>query len=416
MTGPNKFVILGGKNLKYKLMDLTKLQLSELMCKHAAKGNGLHDLMEIMLESMMVAERGEFLADNPGNKGNGYRPGRTYGQGRKLEFRIPRDRYGNFHPQILAILRDQEEECDRLAGVLYTKGLTQEQVSDVFDQIYGQHYSKSSISRMVECVRTQVNEWLERGLEEYYPVVFVDCVHIKIHRKRSVSTEAFYVALAVTEEGTREVLGIFNMPQESATGWEDIFDRLKERGVQRVGLMVADGIKGLDTVIGEKFPGTQLQRCVTHLKRNMFAKVRHGDKAALAADLRDIFRTGQRDYTVEAAWAKWQEMCDRWGKDYRAIKLLRNNADYKAYMTYLNYAPEIQAMIYTTNWIERLNRDFRRVTRMRTAMPNEESVLTLMGSVAMDHKAFDRALPNITVDKKLFPDDTVSLSVSERGH
>ena len=404
MTGPNKFVILGGKNLKYKLMDLTKLQLSELMCKHAAKGNGLHDLMEIMLESMMVAERGEFLADNPGNKGNGYRPGRTYGQGRKLEFRIPRDRYGNFHPQILAILRDQEEECDRLAGVLYTKGLTQEQVSDVFDQIYGQHYSKSSISRMVECVRTQVNEWLERGLEEYYPVVFVDCVHIKIHRKRSVASEAFYVALAVTEEGTREVLGIFNMPQESATGWSDIFDKLKERGVQRIGLMVADGIKGLDTVIGEKFPGTPLQRCITHLKRNMFAKVRHGDKAALAADLRDIFRTGQRDYTVETAWTKWQEMCDKWGKDYRAIKLLRNSADYKAYMTYLNYAPEIQAMIYTTNWIERLNRDFRRVTRMRTAMPNEESVLTLMGSVAMDHKAFDRALPNITVDKALFPD------------
>ncbi len=167
---------------------------------------------------------------------------------------------------------------------------------------------------------------------------------------------------------------------------------------------MADGIKGLDTVIGEKFPGTPLQRCVTHLKRNMFAKVRHGDKAALASDLRDVFRTGQRDYTIEMAWEKWQTMCDKWGKDYRAIKLLRNNADYKAYMTYLNYAPEIQAMIYTTNWIERLNRDFRRVTRMRTAMPNEESVLTLMGSVAMDHKAFDRALPNITVDKKLFPD------------
>lgn len=385
-------------------MDLTKLQLSELMCKHAAKGNGLHDLMEIMIESMMVAERGEFLAENPGNKGNGYRPGSTYGQGRKLEFRIPRDRYGNFHPQILAILRDQEEECDRLAGVLYTKGLTQEQVSDVFDQIYGQHYSKSSISRMVESVRTQVTQWLERGLEEYYPVVFVDCVHIKIHRKRSVATEAFYVALAVTEEGTREVLGIFNMPQESATGWSDILDKLKERGVQRVGLIVADGIKGLDTVIGEKLPGTPLQRCVTHLKRNMFAKVRHGDKAALAADLRDIFRTGQRDYTVEMAWTKWQEMCDRWGKDYRAIKLLRSNPDYKAYLTYLNYAPEIQAMIYTTNWIERLNSDFRRVTRMRTAMPNEDSVLTLMGSVAMDHKAFDRALPNISVDKTLFPD------------
>ena len=319
----------------------------------------------------MVAERSEFLQENPYNKGNGYRLGHTYGQGRKLEFRIPHDRYGNFHPQILAILRNQEEECDRLAGILYTKGLAQEQVCDVFDQIYGQHYSKSSISRMVESIRTQVGAWLERGLESYYPVVFVDCVHIKIHRNRSVSSEAFYVALAVTEEGRREVLGIFNIPTGNAAGWSEIFDTLKYRGVERIGLMVADGIKGLDNVVGEKFPDTPLQRCVTHLKRNMFAKVSHGDKGALAADLRDIFRTGQRDYTIEAAWAKWQEMCDRWGKDCRTFKLMRNNADYKAYMLYLNYAPEIQSMIYTTNWIGRLNRDFRRVTKMRIAMPTK---------------------------------------------
>lgn len=384
-------------------MLLTKEQILEQMCKHAQKKNGFHDLMEMMIESMMLAERNEFLAENPGNKGNGYRPGRAYGQGKMLEFRIPRDRYGNFYPQILAILRDQEEECDRLAGALYTKGLTQEQVGDVFEQVYGQHYSKASISRMVECVRTQVGEWLERGLDEYYPIVFVDCVHIKIHRIHKVATEAFYVALAVTEEGVREVLDIFNIPQESATGWGDIFDRLKDRGVQRVGLMVADGIKGLETVLGKKFPGTELQRCVTHLKRNMLSKVRHTDKAALAADLRNVFRVGQRDYTVEMAWEKWQELCRRWGKDYKSIKDLCDNADYKAYMTYLNYNSKIQSMIYTTNWIERLNRDFRRVTKMRTAMPNEESVLVLMGSVAMDHKAFDRKLPNITADKTLFP-------------
>lgn len=264
-------------------MQFTKVQISELMRKHAEKENGLHDLMEIMLESIMVAERGEFLQNSPDNKGNGYRPGSTYAQGRKLEFRIPRDRYGNFHPQILAILRDQEEECDRLAGVLYTKGLTQEQVSDVFAQLYGQHYSKSSISRMVECVRTQVNDWLERGLESYYPVLFVDCVHIRIHRKRTVSTEAFYVALTVTEEGRREVLGIFNMPTESATGWSDIFDTLKDRGVEKIGLLVADGIRGLDSVVGQKFPQAALQRCVTHLKRNLFAKVNHGDKGARSA-------------------------------------------------------------------------------------------------------------------------------------
>jgi putative transposase len=386
-------------------MELTKVQISELMHKHAERENGLHDLLEIMIESMMVTERSEFLRTEASNKGNGYRPGHTYGHGRKLEFRIPRDRYGNFHPQILAILRDQEEECDRLAGALYTKGLTQEQVGDVFEQIYGQGYSKSSISRMVQCVRDQVAEWLNRGLDSYYPVLFVDCVHIKIHRKRSVASEAFYVALAVTEEGRRDVLGIFNMPTESATGWDSIFETLKSRGLRRVGLVVADGIIGLDTVVGERFPGTPLQRCVTHLKRNMLAKVRFGDKAALASDLRDVFRTGQRDYTVEMAWKAWLDLCERWGKDYISIRRLRNNADYKVYMTYLNYSPEIQSMIYTTNWIERLNRDFRRVTKMRTAMPNEESVLTLMGSVAMDHKAFERILPRITMDKILFPDE-----------
>ena len=108
--------------------------------------------------------------------------------------------------------------------------------------------------------------------------MFVDCVHIKIHRKRSVSSEAFYVALAVTEEGRRDVLGIFNIPTESAIGGSDVFDTLKEMGVKKIGLMVAAGSKGLDVIVGEKFPSTPLQRCVTHLKCNMFAKVSHGDK------------------------------------------------------------------------------------------------------------------------------------------
>lgn len=107
-------------------MVLTKEQLSELICKHSERENGLQDLLEILLESMMVSERREYLRENSasGNKCNGFRPGHSYGHGRTLTFRIPRDRYGNFHPRILAILRHQEDECERLAGTLYTKGLT----------------------------------------------------------------------------------------------------------------------------------------------------------------------------------------------------------------------------------------------------------------------------------------------------
>ena len=206
----------------------------------------------------------------------------------------------------MAILRDQEDKCERLAGTLYTKGLTQEQVGEVFADIYGEHYRKASISRMLDYLRKDVTEWLERSLESYYPVVFIDCMHIKIHRKRSVDTEAFYVVLAVREDKTREVLGIFNKPTESALGWGEMLKDLYGRGVGRIGLICADGLRGLEDVISEVFPGTKLQRCTTHLKRNIISDVRNGDKGDVAEDLRQVFRTGDRNYTVEQAWSEWQ--------------------------------------------------------------------------------------------------------------
>lgn len=138
-------------------MLLTKEQLSSVISKHTERDNGLQDLMEVMLESMMLSERREYLNGNPSNKGNGFRQGRTYGQGRVLEFRIPRDRYGNIHPKILALLRDQEIECERLAGSLYCRGMTQSQVGEVFGEIYGEQYSKASISRMIWCLSARLS-------------------------------------------------------------------------------------------------------------------------------------------------------------------------------------------------------------------------------------------------------------------
>lgn len=386
-------------------MDFTKEQLSDVFIKHLDREKGLQDLMELMIESMMQAERRDFLDSQQGNKGNGYRRGKSYGQGRVLEFRIPRDRYGNFHPTILALLRDQEVECEQLASSLYCKGLTQSQVGEVFGEVYGKHYSKASISRMIEYLRADVEQWLTRSLESYYPIVFVDAIHIKIHRKRSVENEAFYVVMAVKEDKTREVLGIFNRPSESATGWKDMFQALKERGVKEIGLTVADGLRYLEDALAEIYPGCDLQKCVTHLKRNMFNRVRHGDKGELAEDLREVFRTGDPNYTPENGWTAWQELCAKWGKDYRSIKKMGNDPFYRYYFTYLKYHRRIQAMIYTTNWIERLQGDFRCVLRMRGAMPNEESVIVLMSKTAMDKRAYYRALPGIDSDKTLFPDN-----------
>jgi putative transposase len=389
-------------------MDFTKEQLSDVFVKHLERERGLQELMELMIESMMHAERRDFLQAQPGNKGNGFRQGKSYGQGRVLEFRIPRDRYGNFHPTILALLRDQEVECEQLASSLYCKGLTQSQVGEVFGEVYGKQYSKASISRMIEYLRQDVEEWLARPLEKYYPIIFVDAIHTKVHRARSVETEAFYVVMGVKEDKTREVFGIFNRPSESATGWGEMFRALQDRGLQNIGLLVADGLKYLEDALAGAFPGTPLQKCVTHLKRNMLSKVRHGDKGDLASDLREVFRTGDRSYSPEMGWQAWQSLCAKWGKDYRIIKRMGDEITYKYYFTYLNYHPRIQAMIYTTNWIERLQRDFRRVLRMRGAMPNEESVIVLMAKTAMDKTAYTRALPAIDMDEALFPEDNVS--------
>jgi len=389
-------------------MDFTKEQLSDVFIKHLNREKGLQELMELMIESMMQAERRDFLDSNPDNKGNGFRQGKSYGNGRVLEFRIPRDRYGNFHPTILALLRDQEIECEQLASSLYCKGLTQSQVGDVFGEVYGKHYSKASISRMIEYLRADVEVWLNRSLEGYYPIVFVDAIHIKVHRKRSVENEAFYVVMGVKEDKTRDVLGIFNRPTESATGWKEMFQALQNRGVVNIGLLVADGLRYLEDALAEVFPKTAMQKCVTHLKRNMLNRVRHGDKMQMADDLREVFRTGDRYYTPEKGWKAWQELCAKWGKDYRSIKKMGNDPFYRYYFTYLKYHRRIQAMIYTTNWIERLQRDFRRVLRMRGAMPNEESVIVLMAKTAMDKTAYRRPLPGIDRDKDLFPEEELN--------
>ena len=173
-------------------MKFTKEQISELICKHAQKENGLHDLMEIMLESMMVAERDEFLTENQWDKGNGYRPGHAYGHGKKLEFRIPRDRYGNFHPRILAILRDQEEECDRLAGVLYTKGLTQEQAAEHLN------VNAQTVSRW-ECGNTLPDALTLPVIASLYEVTVDD-----LYRKSNTAYDNFAQRLASVYEKSRD--------------------------------------------------------------------------------------------------------------------------------------------------------------------------------------------------------------------
>ncbi|SHF22237.1 Transposase, Mutator family [Fodinibius roseus] len=152
-------------------MKISNLQLRTLIGNHLKQENGLNEVLEMTLNALMKAERSEHLNGQTGNKANGFRPGRVYGKGKLPELRIPRDRNGNFYPKVLALLRAQQEETDRMVSALYGQGLTQAQVGQVFEELYGRHYSPSSVSRGTRWMRQEVSEWLERPLETYYPVM-----------------------------------------------------------------------------------------------------------------------------------------------------------------------------------------------------------------------------------------------------
>src|SRR5690625_443124 len=317
-------------------MIISKVLLKDLITNHLKQENGLNEVLQITLNSMMKNERSLHLQQADGNKANGYRPGRVYGHGKLLELRIPGGRNGAFSPGVLALRRSQQAETDKLVSALYGQGLSQSQVGEVFERLYGRHYSSSQIGRMIEWMRADVAQWNSRVLQTRYPIIFIDALWVNVRRK-SVKKEAFYVVLGVKEDQTREVLAISHQPVESATGWEILLEELRERGLQSVGLFVADGLSGLEDAIARVYGQADFQRCVTHVKRRLLARVRTEDKARFAEDLRGVFATEDRADSPEEGWGRWQAVCQRWQGKYRGVSKWQAEPRRRACLTYLDY-------------------------------------------------------------------------------
>ena len=367
-------------------LNLTKTQLQTIINSHIQSENGLNEIFNMVVNGLMLAERKTFLTEpeNSNNKGNGYRFAKKSGIGSKLQLKIPRDRLGVFQPVILGLLNEQEEKIKSLCFELYGKGLTTRDIESVIDTVYDQSsYSKSSISRITTDFSGLINSWLDRTLDNVYPVIYIDAIHQKV-RRDTVSTEAFYVLLGLKEDYTREVLGIINIPQESASGWEDVLNGIKQRGVNTVGLFVFDGLTGLDNVVGKVFSGSMRQSCTIHFQRNLSKSVRTADKEAFCKELKDVFNPDDVFYTPIEAVLKLKEMLGKWSSKYPKFSSTIKRDDLENVFTYLHFDYRIRRMIYTTNWIERLNKSFRKTLKMRNALPNPQSAITLMGYVAME--------------------------------
>lgn len=385
-------------------MDFTQHQLEEIL-DSAIINNGINKLFEIMLNCLMKFERKYFLEENSNskNKANGFRHISGIGLNQPLKLAIPRDRLGYFYPLVLGLVRNQEEELSKLAYNLYAKGLSVRDVSDVFNDLYGNSYSKSTISRMNQEFLEEAEQWRNRILEKEYPILIIDALHSNVRRNNSIETEASYIIMALRKDLTRDIIAIEHIPNESASGWEQLLLSLKTRGLEKVNLIIADGLSGLDQVIGKVFKDALFQKCVVHLKRNMLNRVRYTDREKLAEDLSKVFVVGDPSYTKDQAIKNFNETMIKWGKYSSYFTNVLKNVNIINYLTYLEFDHRIHNMIYTTNWIESLNKQFRKALKIRNSMPSEESILLLLTKVAIDklNKYNDYAIYNFRFDKKL---------------
>ena len=364
-------------------MNFTQEQISELMMNIANSENGTNLLMQMTLNAFMKSERHLHQQDNPMDYANGYRERKARGFGKEMVLKVPRTRNGSFYPVLLNVLRNEDEEHRKLIFSLYRRGLTTEQVSDIYEEIYGKDYSKQQISYLMKDSREEVSIWLKRKLDSHYLVLYIDATFVHTRRDKSVSKEGYYTILGIKEDGSREVLSIVNHPTEGARLWQMELESLKERGVESVGLVASDGLTSIENAIAKSFPNAQHQLCVVHVKRSILSVFPRTKRLEIGKELLEVFAIETKKVTPVEAFENLSNFVMKYQKSYPSLKSFSNKRNI-AYFTYLNYPVLIQRMIYSTNWIERLNRDYKRVLKMRGAMPSPESVLFLMGSVAME--------------------------------
>ena len=364
-------------------MNITHEQISDLLLEIANKENGTQLLMKMSLEALMKSERTLHQSEFPEDYANGYRARKVTGYGKEMALKVPRTRSGAFYPVLLNVLRDEDEERRKLLFSLYRKGLTTEQISDIYEELYGKSYSKQQVSYLMKESREEIHLWLSRNLESHYLVLYVDALFVHTRRDQSVSKEGYYSILGIKEDGSREVLSIVNHPTEGAILWEQELQNIKGRGVESVGLIVSDGLSGIENSIARSFPNAKHQLCVVHVKRNILNIFPLKLRPQISLELKEVFEI-ETDFSNQLkGYEKLCSFVSRWQKKYPSLKSYAR-ARNTAFFTYLEYPSFIQRMIYSTNWVERLNKDYRRVLKMRGAMPSADSVIALMGAVAME--------------------------------
>ena len=338
----------------------------------------LQQVMECELEEKLGFKKSQRITDNDEtelskNYRNGHSKKTVKTQLGEIDLRIPRDRKGEYEPQIIGKYdRNADGMEEKIVG-LYACGMSQRDIADQIKTLYDVEISPELVSKISEKIMPEVVAWQNRPLDSVYPFVFMDAIHYKVREDHQYVTKAAYVVLGINMDGRKDILGIWIGEHESAKFWSGVLNDLKSRGIKDIYLFCVDGLNGFREAIGAAYPNAGIQRCIIHQIRSSTRYVSWKDIKALMADLKPVYQA----VTEDEAFDRLAAFKENWGKQYPScVKSWEDNWDILS--TFYAYPPEIRKIIYTTNIIEGLNRQFRKITKNKPSFTNDDSLRKML--------------------------------------
>ena len=346
--------------------------------KIGGKDGVLAPLVKELVEAALEAEIESHIADEvlqgKRNRRNGYNRKTVKSSSGEFELATPRDREGSFEPQIIKKHQTTiSDEIEEKILSMYALGMSYRDISKHIEEIYQISISTATINAITDKIISKVKEWQARPLERVYPFIFLDAIHYKIKDNGKYVNKAVYTILGINIQGKKEILGLYLSESEGANFWLQILSDLNNRGVKDILIASIDGLKGFPEAINSIYPNTEVQLCVIHQIRNSLKYVASKNQKEFMKDLKKVYQAVSK----EQAETELDRLEEKWGDKYPiVIKSWRNKWDNLTH--YFKYPKPIRKVIYTTNIIESVHRQFRKLTKTKGAFPNENSLLKLL--------------------------------------
>lgn len=344
-------------------------------------------LFKDTVEAVLHAEMDEHLGyskhsvegNNTGNSRNGVNKKDIQTNYGVTELAVPRDRKGEFEPQIIKKHERTSNGIEDQVVSMYAKGMSTRDIEDHLKAMYGIDVSPAMVSRITDKIMPQIVEWQSRALDPIYPIVYLDAIHFKVRKENRVINKAAYTVMAITMEGHKDILGIWIGENESASFWLSVCNDLKNRGVEDILIICKDGLSGFSEAINTAFPKTEIQTCVIHQIRNTMKYVPFKEQKAVIADLKTVYQS----LTLEEAELAFEIFKETWGKKYPVI-IKSWEQNWLELTAYFAYPYAIRRIIYTTNTVEGYHRQLRKVTKTKNAYPTDDALKKVIYLATME--------------------------------